>query len=637
MGRLFFYILLSIVCKVSSITEDEDLLITDLDGDSPIDFEVIDEGDEDELEDLEDWTESAVDNMEEAVLLPDFPVTDDLEDEIEYYELEFSDLEEFETVEIDGVVYNPETLMEKIKEMKDFLEILELDEELKELEEATEYLDNSKSPEQFELSLDEAMEVAESMNSEIVIEINGTIFTSERLIEIIEETLVAQDANLETQIAAEVSIVEGNTLEDLLEEQADLLSSLVNIMEPGDNVLIEDVTYSIEELEYWLKDNLNQVIDMDSLDDLASDINDVDLQFSIENLSNDDNIDEIEEIKELLDLTEEDPILIGSISYSVEELQEIVEEDKESSEQFLIIMELEDIDDLFVDFGSDSELDLDDQMNGLEELQELIEIMDVDDIVVLDGIEFDKTSLEDQLDQAYINIDNQREKKLGEVLTGIDLVTVTRKELDGLIESAEQLISVMEIGEIVVIDDINCTLEDVELLLQSLLDKEKKFAKENEILDIEHLFSSFEMEMISPDFQNLQLEIKELVHELEEGDVVSYGEEVYDSTGLLEFKEDVAIVENELIGLFLGTDSDIKELFQEFDLSMDVGDFDELGDLLQTIIDGDQELINIGMESLNEAEFQHLIESVDVMGDELGEESDLLVVETETTGFLALI
>ena len=151
-----------------------------------------------------------------------------------------------------------------------------------------------------------------------------------------------------------------------------------------------------------------------------------------------------------------------------------------------------DIEDLFVDYGEDEELDLDDQMSGLEEIAELIAVMDNDDVVVLDGIEFDKITLEAQLDQAFINLDNQLEKKLGEMISGIDLGMINRSELDEVIEDAELLVQILEPDEIVMIDETEYTLEEVEDLLDDLLEKEEEFAQLNEIEDIEALFGSFE-------------------------------------------------------------------------------------------------------------------------------------------------
>ena len=530
MRKLYLIIFISLAYIASGQEEDEvdadELLITDLDSTSPIDFEVIEEGDEEDLEALEDWTENAEDNMEEVLLLPEFPTVKEMEEEIEYYEMELGDLELFETVDIYGITYDVASLTAEVLEMYDFLELLKMNEELLELEEATENLDNSKSPEQFELSLQEAEELAAAMNPDIVVVINDTTFTSERLIDLIADTIVIQDANLETQVAAGISIIQGNSLEDTLETEADALSMLINIMEEDDYVLIEGVAYNITSLEEWLSNNLNEVVDMDGLDDIESDTADVVVQLAAANEGNDDCIDEIEEIQELLGLTSLDPIPVGTTDYSVAELEEIIEEDKEQAEQFLIAMELVDIDDLFIDFGSDAELDLDDQMSGLEEISELISVMDSDDVVVLDGIEFDKIALQAQLDQAYVNLDNQLEKKLGEMISGIDLDVITRSELDEVIEDAELLVEILEPEEIVLIDEIEYTLEEVEDLLEDFWEKEEEFAQANEIEDIEALFSSFGGVMQAEDFETLQVELQELVDELDPEDQVNYGEEV---------------------------------------------------------------------------------------------------------------
>ena len=186
--------------------------------------------------------------------------------------------------------------------MYDFLKLLEMNEELLELEEATENLDNSKSPEQFELSLQEAEELATAMNPDIVVVINDTTFTSESLIDLIADTIVIQDANLETQVAAGISIIEGSSLEDILETEADALSALINIMEEDDYVLIEGVAYNVTSLEEWLSEDLKQVVDMDGLDDIESDTTDVVVQLAAANECNDDCIDEIEEIRSCSDL-----------------------------------------------------------------------------------------------------------------------------------------------------------------------------------------------------------------------------------------------------------------------------------------------------------------------------------------------
>ena len=639
MRKLYLIIFISLAYIASGQEEDEvdadELLITDLDSTSPIDFEVIEEGDEEDLEALEDWTDNAEDNMEEVLLLPEFPTVKEMEEEIEYYEMELGDLELFETVDIYGITYDVASLTAEVLEMYDFLELLKMNEELLELEEATENLDNSKSPEQFELSLQEAEELAAAMNPDIVVVINDTTFTSERLIDLIADTIVIQDANLETQVAAGISIIQGNSLEDTLETEADALSMLINIMEEDDYVLIEGVAYNITSLEEWLSNNLNEVVDMDGLDDIESDTADVVVQLAAANEGNDDCIDEIEEIQELLGLTSLDPIPVGTTDYSVAELEEIIEEDKEQAEQFLIAMELVDIDDLFIDFGSDAELDLDDQMSGLEEISELISVMDSDDVVVLDGIEFDKIALQAQLDQAYVNLDNQLEKKLGEMISGIDLDVITRSELDEVIEDAELLVEILEPEEIVLIDEIEYTLEEVEDLLEDFWEKEEEFAQANEIEDIEALFSSFGGVMQAEDFETLQVELQELVDELDPEDQVNYGEEVMGIDELESFIVNAGIVGEELGGGSDGDSEDVQgvlEVFEGFDGEMEVEDFDELGDALQVLWAEMEEDVELGGVELSVEGVGSLIASVDVMGDELGED-----IEAQTTEFLALI
>ena len=621
MRKLYLIIFLSLPYITSSQDDSEvdadDLLITDLDSTSPIDFEVIDEGDEEDLEALDDWTDNAEDNMEEILLLPEFPTVKEMEEEIEYYEMELGDLELFETVEIYGITYDFASLTAEVLEMYDFLKLLEMNEELLELEEATENLDNSKSPEQFELSIQEAEELAKAMSPEIVVVINDTTFTSERLIDLIEDTIVVQDANLETQVAAGISIIEGSSLEDILETEADALSALINIMEEDDYVLIEGVTYNVTSLEEWLTEDLKQVADMDGLDDIESDTTDVVVQLAAANECNDDCIDEIEEIEELLGLTSMDPIPIGTTEYTVAELEGIIEEDKEQAEQFLIDMQMVDIEDLFVDYGEDEELDLDDQMSGLEEIADLIAVMDNDDVVVLDGIEFDKITLEAQLDQAFINLDNQLEKKLGEMLSGIDLGMINRSELDEVIEDAELLVQILEPDEIVMIDETEYTLDEVEDLLDDLLEKEEEFAQLNEIEDIEALFGSFEGVMQPEDFDTLQVELQELVDEL----VGIVGDELDGGSG--ESSEDL---------------EEVLELFEGFEGEMYVQDFDDLGEALQIVYEDMESDVEIGGIVLSEEGVGSLIGSVDVMGDELGEDSDRgRGSETEISEFLALI
>ena len=645
MRKLYLIIFLSLPYITSSQDDSEvdadDLLITDLDSTSPIDFEVIDEGDEEDLEALDDWTDNAEDNMEEILLLPEFPTVKEMEEEIEYYEMELGDLELFETVEIYGITYDFASLAAEVLEMYDFLKLLEMNEELLELEEATENLDNSKSPEQFELSIQEAEELAKAMSPEIVVVINDTTFTSERLIDLIEDTIVVQDANLETQVAAGISIIEGSSLEDILETEADALSALINIMEEDDYVLIEGVTYNVTSLEEWLTEDLKQVADMDGLDDIESDTTDVVVQLAAANECNDDCIDEIEEIEELLGLTSMDPIPIGTTEYTVAELEGIIEEDKEQAEQFLIDMQMVDIEDLFVDYGEDEELDLDDQMSGLEEIADLIAVMDNDDVVVLDGIEFDKITLEAQLDQAFINLDNQLEKKLGEMLSGIDLGMINRSELDEVIEDAELLVQILEPDEIVMIDETEYTLDEVEDLLDDLLEKEEEFAQLNEIEDIEALFGSFEGVMQPEDFDTLQVELQELVDELDPEDQVKYGEELMGIDELESFIVNVGIVGDELDGGSGESSEDLEEvleLFEGFEGEMYVQDFDDLGEALQIVYEDMESDVEIGGIVLSEEGVGSLIGSVDVMGDELGEDSDRgRGSETEISEFLALI
>ena len=645
MRKLYLIIFLSLPYITSSQDDSEvdadDLLITDLDSTSPIDFEVIDEGDEEDLEALDDWTDNAEDNMEEILLLPEFPTVKEMEEEIEYYEMELGDLELFETVEIYGITYDFASLTAEVLEMYDFLKLLEMNEELLELEEATENLDNSKSPEQFELSIQEAEELAKAMSPEIVVVINDTTFTSERLIDLIEDTIVVQDANLETQVAAGISIIEGSSLEDILETEADALSALINIMEEDDYVLIEGVTYNVTSLEEWLTEDLKQVADMDGLDDIESDTTDVVVQLAAANECNDDCIDEIEEIEELLGLTSMDPIPIGTTEYTVAELEGIIEEDKEQAEQFLIDMQMVDIEDLFVDYGEDEELDLDDQMSGLEEIADLIAVMDNDDVVVLDGIEFDKITLEAQLDQAFINLDNQLEKKLGEMLSGIDLGMINRSELDEVIEDAELLVQILEPDEIVMIDETEYTLDQVEDLLDDLLEKEEEFAQLNEIEDIEALFGSFEGVMQPEDFDTLQVELQELVDELDPEDQVKYGEELMGIDELESFIVNVGIVGDELDGGSGESSEDLEEvleLFEGFEGEMYVQDFDDLGEALQIVYEDMESDVEIGGIVLSEEGVGSLIGSVDVMGDELGEDSDRgRGSETEISEFLALI
>ena len=74
------------------------------------------------------------------------------------------------------------------------------------------------------------------------------------------------------------------------------------------------------------------------------------------------------------------------------------------------------------------------------------------------------------------------------------------------------------------------------------------------------------------------------------------------------------------------------EVFEGFDGEMEVEDFDELGDALQVLWAEMEEDVELGGVELSVEGVGSLIASVDVMGDELGED-----IEAQTTEFLALI
>ncbi|OMJ92275.1 hypothetical protein SteCoe_5048 [Stentor coeruleus] len=535
----------------SSSTEenDEELMITDLEGDSPIDFEVIEEGDDEEMEDLDDWIDEAEENMD-AVNIQELADLEELEETIEYYELQLQYLENFETVEINSIVYDVTSLQIYIEEMKEYYELRKTDEELAELNEVLDDMENSNDLVQFGDGISEAEDLADEMEPTHSVTIEGKIYTKDRLYEDIEVAKSSQDQSLENMLADLVGKVQGNNEEDTLEEQADIILELTHQLELEDVVIIDNEEYNINELEAWMSENLAIVNDMDSTKDLEADKEDAEFQLQQLNEVSDDYIDEIEELQELLDIDPSEVFVLNGIEYTRADLEAIIEADEEALEQFVIQIAIADLDDLYMDDFTDPELDADDQIEGLEAIEDLIGYMDDDDVVVLDDISFDKQGLIDQLNEANENTENQLMQKLEELINESDLETLSAFDLQNLVEDMQLLPEVMDEGETVDLwgetfdkDEILVLIDELIAMYNSMKEQEMET---NEINDIHNIFVSFNGSMTISDFYDLEMEINELQMSFESDDKIVIGGIELDENGIEEFKYYAKIIREEL-------------------------------------------------------------------------------------------
>lgn len=532
-----------------SAEEDDELIITDLEGDSPIDFEVIEEGEEDTMESLDDWIGEAEENIE-SVNIQELADLEELEETIKYYELQLKYLENFETVELNSIVYDVASLEIYIEEMKEYYELRKTDEELEELNEVLDDMENSNDLLQFGEGMEEAEELADEMEPTHSVVIEGKTYTKDRLEEDVNTAQVSQDQTLENMLADSISNIQGNNEEDTLEEQANIILELTHQLELEDIAIIDGEEYNIDELEAWMNENLVKVNEMESAKDLDDIKEDAEFQLEQSNEVSDDYIDEIEELQRLLDSDSSEIFVLNGIEYTRADLEAIIEADEEALEQFVIQIAIADLDDLYMDDYTDPELDVDDQIEGLEAIEDLISLMDDDDIVVLDGITFDKQRLIDQLDKANENTENQLMQKLEELINESELETLSAFDLQNLVEDVQLLPEIMDEGETVELWGETLDKDGVLALIDQLIamysSMKEQDMETNEINDIHNIFVSFNGSMTISNFYDLEMEINELQAFFESDDTIVIGGVELDENDIEEFKYYVEIIRDEL-------------------------------------------------------------------------------------------
>jgi hypothetical protein len=414
-----------------------------------------------------------------------------------------------------------------IDEMKEYYELRRTEKEFLELDEVLDDMENSDDPWQFDEGIEEALELADEMEPYHSVEIEGKIYTKDRLYEDVQTAQVSQDANLETTLAETIGKIQGNNQEDTLEEQADVIEELIIQMELDDFVVINDEEYDIQMLETWMNDNILEVKDMDGVDDLDSDKKDAEFQLEVPNEVSDYYIDEIEELEELLEKDPSESFTFGDIEYTRLQLETIIEDNEEALEQFVIQIKLADVDDMYFDDVTDSELDSDDQLEGLESVQNLVDCMDDDDVVVLETIEFSKQDLIDQLNQAYENTENQLVRKYEEIINDTDLDSLNSFDLQNLVEDIEVLPSLLDVdetveiwGETLDIDGVEALIDELVALFNSIKEQE---LESNEVLDLHNFFVYLNGTIQISDFYDLEMEINELQSFYETDDTITIG------------------------------------------------------------------------------------------------------------------
>lgn len=476
-------------------------------------------------------------NDAEAVLEDgEVPTAEDYRDLIK--ELKEINMDDGLIITIDGEEYDQDTLdnyLEELKKLAGELQVIEdFDEEVEEAEEYANSGDDMTADDLEEFA-NELEDVLELMDEDFpTVEISGVEYDKNELKDYIES--IEEDAEVladAESLSEAIELAEdsyGGTSEEL-EAYAEALEEIVSLLEDGEEVIILGESYSKEDLEAELENLDTEIDELAHEEELENEIADVEEILNTDDLTTSSSVyDYIEELEDVLDLLEEDEeVVINEVTYNAETLQVEIDESTLEAQE---LEEIETLNKIASDIEQQVESYVDEE--GIiyitaDELEEELDLwkllqeeLDEDETVVINDMVYDTESLEEHISEIEFELEILEDEDLVIKIENGSSSYVTEEEyeyeetLSELIESAEEvwtetiissidlyeyaeileeILSMLEEGQIVVINDVEYDAESLEEEIERTI--EEAYSVEHiedltsEAEDIENLLETY--------------------------------------------------------------------------------------------------------------------------------------------------
>lgn len=514
---------------VVSLSQDTDAVqVTLTDDDSSSTLEEIDDIEEtDELVNMNlegMWEQnmeesgSSDDSTADEIMIVD--LDEELRDLIDIYE----DMEDFETVTIDGVEYTKEEVAEMIKELEAEIEETELIEAALDVDILYFFREEEGNIVDYEQGFAAVEYLLTLMDDTDIVVIDLVEYTKAEIEALVAEADKEKNDSILSVAADAFDALELGETEDSIETYIDALTYLLSWMDDETAIKLAEGPFEIDELETMLEDAKALLEDLDEGNELADEIADVEEQFLVIDTTIDDYLDENEEIEEIIE-NNTDPIIIFEEEYSNDELIIIIDENNAAIQDLEVLAKCDEIMLLFEDKEEELRLSIIDFDQGMEAVEELIAMMESTDVAVLDGDSYTKAELQELVDTAkkYNNSQNLL-SSITDVEENILSDPPTSEEIEDEIALLNEVLKYMSEGQVAVIDGVNYSVDeigeliaDLEALLVIALNDE---ALANELGDVQFLLEMYEGSVTADDLEVLVEELEELLNEMQDGDVL---------------------------------------------------------------------------------------------------------------------
>lgn len=502
------------------------------------------EDDEDTYMDLEEmWT----DFMEDAGSADDSSADEieigDIEEEIRDLEAILEDMEDFETVTIDGVTYTVEELEDLIDDKYDEIVELELSDAIIDLEVLILYAPDQGNLEDFTQGMEAAEKVIQEMEESdtLTITIQEEEYTVEGVDELMDDAESEKNNIIMDLEALDLEGLEIGDTEDSIENYLRELGEVLEYMNSiADKVVIDDIVYIEEDLQVVFDEILMLLDDLDEGKTLEDHVQDIEDQLEIPNLVEDDYLDEIEEIEEVMALTS-DPVTIDGEEYTTEDLQSLIDACNNGIHDLEVLAAVDKINNLLQEKVEEVRMDYDDFLDGIQEIEELIELMEPDDIVNFEGDDYTEDDLQELVDVAYIYNEVQLiNAAVTEAEENIFSDPPTEEQLADEITILEEILGYISDGSSVTIDEITYTADDLEAYISELEAELEVVVNTNDLLnelgDVQTYIELIGGFVDAEELERLLEELEELQMTMIDGDVLisEDGEEItFDDVGTI--------------------------------------------------------------------------------------------------------
>lgn len=490
----------------------------------------------DDVEDLEE-TDEVVNmnlegmwelNLEEAGSAEDSTadeiMTSDLLEELRDLQDIYEDMEDFETVTIDGVEYTKEEIAQQIEDLETEIHDTEVAEAALDVDILYYYLENPGNI----LDYNEAMEAIDGllavMNDEDLVTIDSVEYTKQDIEDFKTQAEINKNNALLQLRVDTVNELEVDNSEDSVETLISGVQQILFWLDDEETVEVDEEVMGEDELDKYIEENKQVLVDMDEGKELEDHIDDVALEFLKEKVEIDDYTDENEEIEEVLALTDNGVDINGKI-YSSEDLQDIIDTNLGLIQDLEVAYMAENIMEVFFDKQEAIRLSIEDYEEGIALIQRLVDMMDSTDVVVLDSDEYTQAELIVLIEEAENYSDSQNLLAVIESLEeNIFSDPPTSEEIEDEIALLEEALTFMDPEAKITIDEVTYSYDEIEdlvveyeVLLEETLNNE---ALQNELGDVQFLLNMFEGTATAEDLELLVVELEELKEEMEDGDTI---------------------------------------------------------------------------------------------------------------------